>query len=103
MSSWPLSGLITTWKGNTTGSTPGGIPEDQCHFYLLLQEPYKEATATPMQARLLTEGKLERLHRKQATRLNGKLFQLREQYNNGDISITKLLRKGSEFYGPVDM
>ena len=43
-------------------------------FYLLLQELYKEATAIPMQAMLVTEGKLERLHIKKTTRLNGKLF-----------------------------
>ncbi|XP_078326514.1 uncharacterized protein LOC144622949 isoform X1 [Crassostrea virginica] len=83
---------------NSRMNSRGPVP-----FYLLLQELYKEATAIPMQARLLTEGKLERLHRKQATRLNGKLFQLWEHYNNGDISTTKLLRKCSELYGPVDM
>ena len=83
---------------NSRMNSRGPVP-----FYLLLQELYKEATAIPMQARLLTEGKLERLHRKQATRLNGKLFQLWGHYNNGDISTTKLLRKCSELYGPVDM
>ncbi|XP_078330619.1 uncharacterized protein LOC144624615 [Crassostrea virginica] len=83
---------------NSRINSRGPVP-----FYLLLQELYKEATAIPMQARLLTEGTLERLHRKQATRLNGKLFQLWEHYNNGDISTTKLLRKCSQLYGPVDM
>ena len=43
---------------NSTGPVP----------LYLLQELYKEATAIPMQARLLTEGKLEMLHRNRATR-----------------------------------
>ena len=72
-------------------------------FYLLLQELYKEATAIPMQSIIVTEGKLERLHIKKTTRLNGKLFHLWEQYNYRDISTSKLLRKCSELYGPGDM
>ena len=30
--SWPQSGPTTIWKVGTTGSTPGWIPEDLCHF-----------------------------------------------------------------------
>ena len=52
-------------KINSRMNSRGPVP-----FYLLLQELYKEATAIPMQVRLLTVGKLERLNRKQATRLN---------------------------------
>ena len=57
----------------------------------------------PHASQALTVGKLERLHRKQATRLNWKLFQLWEQYNYRDISTSKLLKKCSELYGPVDI
>ena len=47
VSSWPLSGLITTWKGNTTGSTPGGIPEDQCHSTSSSKSPTRKPLPPP--------------------------------------------------------
>ncbi|XP_048750365.2 uncharacterized protein LOC125662230 [Ostrea edulis] len=83
---------------NSRMNSRGRVP-----FYLLLQELCKEATAIPMQARLLTEGKMERLHRKHSSRLNGKLFKLWEEYNCRQISTTQLLRKCSYLYGPVDI
>ena len=58
-----------------------------------------KTTAIPMQARLLKEGQLERLHRKQTPRLNGKLIPIVGAFkNNGDLSTTKLLKKCLELY-----
>lgn len=70
-------------------------------FYLLLTELYKEAENIPLQARLLSEGKMERLHRKKSRELNGRLFQKWEEYNNGGVSTTQLLRFCASLYGPV--
>ncbi|XP_062589819.1 uncharacterized protein LOC134251427 [Saccostrea cucullata] len=99
MSSVRTNNDLEGWHNrlNSRMNSRGPVP-----FYLLLQELYKEASAIPMQARLLTEGKMERLHRKRATQLNGRLFTLWEEYNEKEISTTQLLRRCSELYGPVD-
>ena len=69
-------------------------------FYLLLIELYQEATAIPLVARLLSEGKIERINRKKTNLLNGKLFQVCSDYRDGQISTSQLLRACSGFYGP---
>ena len=69
-------------------------------FYLLLIELYQEATALFLVARLLSEGKMERINRKKTNLLNGKLFQVWSDYRDGQISTSQLLRACSRFYGP---
>ncbi|XP_078334484.1 uncharacterized protein LOC111132122 [Crassostrea virginica] len=81
---------------NSRMNSRGPVP-----FYLLLLEMYKEATNIPLQARLLTEGKMQRIHRKRATEMNGQLFQAWKQYNDGLITTSQLLRACAELYGPV--
>ncbi|XP_078320431.1 uncharacterized protein LOC144621357 [Crassostrea virginica] len=81
---------------NSRMNSRGPVP-----FYLLLLEMYKEATNIPLQARLLTEGKMQRIHRKRATEMNGQLFQAWKQYNDGLITTSQLLRACAELHGPV--
>ena len=69
--------------------------------YLLLLEIYKEATSIPLQARLLSEGKMQRIHRKGTTEMNGQLFNAWQEYNNGNTTTSQLLRACAELYGPV--
>ncbi|XP_065942058.1 uncharacterized protein [Magallana gigas] len=56
-------------------------------FYLLLVELYGEAKNIPLIARLLSEGKMERINRKRYSKLNGKLSKAWEDYNNRVISL----------------
>ena len=70
-------------------------------FYLLLLEIYKEATSIPLQARLLSEGKMRRIHSKRASEMNGQLFNEWQEYNNGNTTTSQLLRVCAELYGPV--
>lgn len=70
-------------------------------FYLLLVEMYKEATSIPLQARLLSEGKIQRLHKKRATDMNAQLYEAWRKYNNGESTTSQLLRTCAELYGPV--
>ena len=70
-------------------------------FYLLLLEIYNEATSIPLQARLLSEGKMQRIHRKRTTEMNGQLFNAWQEYNNGNTTTSQLLRACAELYGPV--
>ena len=69
-------------------------------FYLLLIELYQKATAIPLVARLLSEGKMERINRKKTNLLNGKLLQVWSDYKDGQISTSQLFRACSGFYGP---
>lgn len=81
---------------NSRVNRTGKIP-----FYLLLVELYSEAKNIPLIARLLSEGKMERINRKKYNKLNGKLFQAWEDYNNRVITTTQLLRACASLYGPT--
>lgn len=81
---------------NSRVNRTGKIP-----FYLLLVELYSEAKNIPLIARLLSEGKMERINRKKYNNLNGKLFKAWEDYNNRVITTTQLLRACASLYGPT--
>lgn len=81
---------------NSRVNRTGKIP-----FYLLLVELYSEAKNIPLIARLLSEGKMERINRKRYNKLNGKLFKAWEDYNNRVITTTQLLRACASLYGPT--
>jgi hypothetical protein len=70
-------------------------------FYLVLVELFKEATSIPLQARLFTKGKMQRLHKKRAMAVNSKLFLAWDKYNNRETSTSQLLRTCAEVYGPL--
>ncbi|XP_052685296.1 uncharacterized protein LOC128165120 [Crassostrea angulata] len=72
---------------NSRVNRSGKVP-----FYLLLLELYGEAKNIPLIARLLSEGKMERINKERYSKLNGKLFKAWEDYNNRVMTTTQLLR-----------
>ena len=61
-------------------------------LYLLRIELYKEATGIPLDARLFSEGKKERINRKKTNfMLNGKLFQIWSDYRDEQISTSQFV------------
>lgn len=98
MLSFRTNNDIEGWHNriNSRVNRTGKIP-----FYLLLVELYSEAKNIPLIARLLSEGKMERINRKKYNKLNGKLFKAREDYNNRVITTTQLLRACASLYGPT--
>lgn len=79
---------------NSRVNRSGKVP-----FYLLLLELYGEAKNIPLIARLLSEGKMERINKKRYSKLNGKLFKAWEDYNNRVMTTTQLLRACAFLYG----
>ncbi|XP_062584169.1 uncharacterized protein LOC134245950, partial [Saccostrea cucullata] len=71
-------------------------------FYLLLVELHKEAKQIPLQAKLISEGKMVRIHKKRTTHVNGKLFAAWKQYSEGEMTTSQLLRRCANVYGPSD-
>lgn len=79
---------------NSRVNRSGKVP-----FYFLLLELYGEAKNIPLIARLLSEGKMERINKKRYSKLNGKLFKAWEDYNNRVMTTTQLLRACASLYG----
>ena len=70
-------------------------------FYLLIKLLYKETKAVPMHVKLVSEGKLRRYQRKSTLKTQGQLFSLWEQYTNKQISVSRLLKRCANVYGPA--
>ncbi|XP_069103445.1 uncharacterized protein [Argopecten irradians] len=75
---------------NSRCTTRGQVP-----FYLLIQELFKEASAIPLQVRLVSEGKLKRYQRRRTTDGQIKVFRLWKSYQRQEISTSRLLRECS--------
>ncbi|XP_062597710.1 uncharacterized protein LOC134259125 [Saccostrea cucullata] len=71
-------------------------------FYLLLVGLHKEAKQIPLQAKLISEGKMVLIHKKRTTNINGKLFAAWKQYPEGEMTSSQLLRRCANVYGPSD-
>ncbi|XP_006820186.1 uncharacterized protein LOC102808349 [Saccoglossus kowalevskii] len=69
-------------------------------LYVLIPFIYREARLVSIQVRLVKEGKLRRYQQKQYKRIQGKLFNLWEKYEQREISTSKLLRACSKINGP---
>jgi len=70
-------------------------------FYILIQHLHTEAKLCALQIRLVFDGKLMRIQRQTYRRLQGKIFQLWDQYASKDKTAEQLLRACSQLYGPV--
>ena len=71
-------------------------------FYILVQHLHKEAKLCALQIiRLVSDGKLMRIQRQTYRRLQGKIFELWDQYASKDKTAELLLRACSQLYGPV--
>lgn len=74
----------------------------QMNFYLMVNLLHNEATLVTTQIRLVSEGKLKRYQQKTYKRMQAKIFNLWEEYENGDRSAQQLLRAVSRLYGPKE-
>ena len=70
-------------------------------FYLLISFLHTEATLMNFQVRLVSEKKLCRNHRTKAREMQGRLFQLWDEYVAGDKTPKQLLKACSHLNGPV--
>jgi len=70
-------------------------------FYVLVQHLHKEAKLCALQIRLVSDGKLMRIQRQTYRRLQGKIFELWDQYASKDKTAEQLLRACCQLYGPV--
>ncbi|XP_033727627.1 uncharacterized protein LOC117316958 [Pecten maximus] len=62
-------------------------------FYLLLQELFREATAIPLQSKMVCENKLARYQRKKTRDIQREVFRLWGQYTDGEVSTSQLMRR----------
>ena len=71
-------------------------------FYLLVPLLHREAKLVSINERLVRAGNLKRFQRKKYASMQCKIFKLWEEYEQGSISTSRLLRKCSELNAPVD-
>ena len=69
-------------------------------FYLLVELLHQEARLVRIQIKLVSEGKLTRLQRKEYHQLQTQIFQHWERYNNDEISARRLLKLCSYLNSP---
>lgn len=69
-------------------------------MYMLFEVLHKEAITVKLQVELLGHKKLQHYQRKMIRDIQGKIFDLWEQFNQQDIT-TDLLRQTSIIYTPV--
>ncbi|XP_078316599.1 uncharacterized protein LOC111106872 [Crassostrea virginica] len=55
----------------------------------------------PLQVKLVSEGKLKRHQKKKTVWIQGKLFQLWQEYADKTISVSRLLKRCGSVYGPT--
>jgi hypothetical protein len=70
-------------------------------FYLLIEILNKEAEMTAINIRLVSERKLKRIQRKKYRKLQERLFNYWELYENGQKNSDELLRFCSHLNGPA--
>ena len=70
-------------------------------FYLLIELLYSEASFVTIQTRLLSTGKLRRYQRKSYKKMQGQIFQMWREYNEGNLSVSKLLKRAGGIYAPT--
>ena len=74
--------------------------KSQIPFYLLIELLHQEARLTSLQVRLVSEKKLKRIQRKQYRTMQGKIFNLWSEYQNGEKSAYELLKAFKYMSGP---
>ncbi|KAJ8314143.1 hypothetical protein KUTeg_008704 [Tegillarca granosa] len=75
--------------------------EDQTPFYVLIPLLHTETKMVPLQAKLVSEKKLKRYQRQSTRYVQSQLFLLWENYRNGELTISQLLRQSSKLNGPT--
>ena len=68
-------------------------------FYILVHLLHEEARLVPLQAKMVSEGKLKRDQRGRYRQLQGQLFELWEDYRKGKIKASRLLKKAARLAG----
>ena len=69
--------------------------KSQLPFYLLVELLFQEAKLTSLQIRLVSDKKLKRIQRKEYRNVQARLFEAWDKYQNGDISVERLLKTAS--------
>ena len=69
--------------------------KSQLPFYLLVALLFQEAKLTSLQIRLVSDKKLKRIQRKEYRNVQARLFEAWDKYQNGNISVERLLKTAS--------
>lgn len=77
------------WHHGLNRRTQG---KSQLPFYLLVELLFQEAKLTSLQIRLVSDKKLKRIQRKEYRNVQARLFEAWDKYQNGDISVERLLK-----------
>jgi hypothetical protein len=67
-------------------------------FYVLIILLFKEVNTIPTQLKMVSEGKLRRYQRKTTRLLQCRINKLWDDYNDGKLSVNKLLKKCGQIY-----
>ena len=68
-------------------------------FYTLVPLLLREADEVTLQMRLVSENLLTKVHREKYKKIHGKLHELWDKYDDGDLSTSSLLRAASQIAG----
>lgn len=77
--------------------------KSQLPFYLLVQLLHQEARLASLQIRLVSEKKLRRLQKKSYRKMQAKIFNLWDEYQQQKMTAKQLLRACAHLYGPVEV
>ncbi|XP_062570593.1 uncharacterized protein LOC134264364 [Saccostrea cucullata] len=80
---------------NTSVATRGPVP-----FYHLILVLYREAMDITLQMKMVSEGKIQRYQRKRTRQVEGRIFDLWQQYCERGINASQLLQECASIYGP---
>lgn len=75
--------------------------KSQLPMYLLINLLHREARLTSLQIRLVSDKKLERSQRKKYRNLQARIFNLWEEFENGERNVKQLLNACSHLNGPT--
>ena len=73
----------------------------QLQFYLLVELLHQESEYVAIQRRLIQNGELQRVERKEYRQINARIQGVWDEFTNSDITAKQLLRRCGRIYGPV--
>jgi hypothetical protein len=80
---------------NSSVAARGPVP-----FYHLVNMLYLESKDISRQMKMVSEGKMQRYQRKKTREVEGRLFELWDEYCHRDFNATQLLKRCANIYGP---
>lgn len=98
--SWHPSGQTMMWRGVTTAWTPVLPLGDRFLSTIFCSSCTGKQPAITVQMKMVSEGKIQRYQRKRTLQVEGRVFQLWNDYCERSISASELLKGCASVYGP---